>query len=152
THHVDLRWRTGNEDRERSARLVLLYDESQTGSQSDTRTIGMLPQLRLKQRLLPSLVLDLGLDGDVHSVRTTRSSTAQKALALLSTALEDSGVVAGSGAFVQLAWRPIDALAIIPGIREDVIHDSTNTRWSTDPRLMLRLRLRDAEVGGVTLK
>jgi hypothetical protein len=152
THHIDLRWHTGTEDRERSVRLILRDDQSQTGTASDTQTLGLSPQLRLKQRLLPSLVLDVGLDGDVHTVRTTRSAAAQQALSALSNALEDSGTVLGSGAFVQLAWRPIDSLAIIPGIREDVLHDSSNTRWSTDPRLMVRWRLRDGDVGGTTLK
>ena len=152
THHLDLRWLRGNEEREWSARLVLMDDDSRTGTDSDTRTIGAMPQLRLRQRLVSSLTLDVGLDALVRSINTTRSAVVQQALETLQDALEDSGTVFSSGAFLQLRWKPFDSLIITPGVRGDVAHDAVNTQWSADPRLLLRWRVHEGETGTTWLK
>jgi TonB family protein len=152
THHLDLRWRTGDEDREKLARLVLLWDRSQSGTSSDTRAVGVQPQFRMRRKLADGLTFFGGLDASYRHVETTRSETAQKALAALGGYLQDDGIVAGVGAFAQLAWRPLDALTVIPGVRGDLMQDASAQRSSVDPRLLVRWRLSGGDGGGTTIK
>lgn len=110
-------------------------------------------------RLASSVDLDMGLDfrGQTASGRyvgprpsgwDNSDPASDESLGLSETIqLEKSGMDAiHPGAWLELAWRPIDAVLITPGARVDYFQNAS--AWSVDPRLSARVDVRE----GTTLK
>jgi TonB family protein len=110
-------------------------------------------------RLATSLDFDMGLDfrGQTASGRyvgprpsgwDNSDPASDESLGLSeSIELEKSGMHAiQPGAWLELAWRPLDDVLITPGARVDYFENAS--AWSVDPRLSARVEVRD----GTTLK
>lgn len=152
-HRLDLRHRRGPTDNNVNFRLVFGYDDSAIGPETSTTesvstgSWSIDPQLRWHWKLDPRLELNTGVDGSFRGVSTPIGGGEDVGGVLL-----ESGLLTVGGAFTELVLTPIESLRIIPGVRADLYNHKGTTQWNVDPRLTVRYRVYDGEVGGTWLK
>jgi TonB family protein len=167
-HRLDLRYRHGDEDSNELYRVVLGFDDTFIGGAGATGISGgsatgngswsVNPRFTLHRTPTSWLQLNAGAESTVSSVSNPSTAPANpNAAATTAAALTNpSGTLTTAGVYVEAVWSPIERLKIIPGLRGDLYAENRKpkgvTQTDLDPRLLVRLKLTDGELGGTTLK
>jgi TonB family protein len=148
-HRVDLRAHHPIGKGEANWRVVAGID-STAASTSDVTTKIVEPTARLRYPMTPELEVVAGLEG---SYRLTEQGSADAAKVPISTSsfTEDIKNQWTATALTEAIWRPTRDWLIRPGIRLDWRGDGSTDLLAADPRLAVRYRLGELDLGGVTL-
>jgi hypothetical protein len=141
-HRIDLRYRKGSEDRNGTYRLVAGYDESQAaGERLSTRSWVLDPQASWSVPLSEQWKLHLGTELVARRVINPTSDLALTGtVEQASAVMQESGTLLSGGAFLEMPWKPVQRLLIVPGLRGDLYAHESATQKSVDPRLTVRFR------------
>ncbi len=143
-HRLDLRASWGEGIMDSSYRIVGGLDRTLIGD-TDMSAWILEPQMRFRWRLHPKLELVAGLEGSFHATSQSTVATEDDGSGgddgpNLGGILASYGDPMGGAALSEVLWRPTRDWLVRPGVRMDLLTDSTATTVSADPRVAVRYR------------
>lgn len=150
-HRLDLRWRLGDAEKFANLRLVLGYDKTQFGpGASLSNSLVVTPKVSARVPLRWGLAAHAGLEVTVREETEKKTNPDDEVLGDAATQMQSLGRLLNVGAFLELPWKPIESLRVVPGLRADLYTLGETRQSSLDPRLTLRFK--PSESFGLELK